>query len=100
MGERRLTQREITSDHEVRCLTELADGTVLEGNVRDCSLGGARIVGPTGRLGVGDEVKLVFVFRTDERVAYQGTVKHLAPDNASFGVEFESDPVPIEPQDS
>jgi len=99
MGERRETQRQLTTDHEVRCLTELSDGTVLEGTVNDYSTGGARIGGSTEGLYVGDEVRLTFVFRTDERVRYEGMVIYLQQASGSFGVEFLSEPEPIAIED-
>jgi hypothetical protein len=94
-NERRRTKRQNTTDHEVRCLTELKDGTVLEGKVTDCSPYGARITGPTSGLVADDRVKLTFVFRTEEEVGYECRVVHVASDGVYFGVEFESGPIPI-----
>ena len=96
MSERRSTPRQQTSDNQVRCRTELPDGTVLEGLVADISLGGARISGATAGARVGDEVRLVFVFLSDEKVGYRAVVKHVAPETASFGVAFTSDAEPID----
>jgi len=99
MGERRRTQREDTADHEVRCLIELSDGAVIEGTVSDYSTGGARIGGSTEGLYMGDDVKLTFVFRTEERVGYEGMVIHLQPAIDAFGVEFLSGPESIAIED-
>jgi len=63
------------------------------------ALGGARIGGSTEGLYMGDEVRLTFVFRTEERVGYEGMVIHLQPAIDSFGVEFLSEPESIAIED-
>ncbi len=100
MGERRRLTRENTLDKEVRCRTLLPDGTVLEGMVEDVSLGGTRISGATKGLRSGDEVRLVFVFLSDEKVGYQGVVRYIDLKRQSYGVEFTSQPQPIEVHDT
>ncbi|MGD2107939.1 MAG: PilZ domain-containing protein [Phycisphaerae bacterium] len=95
MGERRREQRQVTTDHEVRCLTELPDGTVLEGTVADYSKSGARVAGPTRGIRIGESARLTFVFPTQERVGYECSVIHVAPDGDAFGVAFSSGPTPI-----
>ena len=100
MAEKRLAGRDMTTDHDVRTLVELPDGSVLDGRVADVSVGGARVAGPATGLTIGDEVRLVFVFRTNERVAYRGQVKHIDPEGRFFGLEFKSDPQPIEVHDT
>ena len=100
MSERRRTPRQETAANQVRCRTELPDGTVLDGLVADISLGGARISGATTGVRAGDEVRLVFIFLSDEEVGYRAVVRHVASERASFGVEFTSDPEPIDVRDS
>ncbi len=92
--------REGTMDRGVRCRTKCADGTTLEGVVADVSLGGARIHGSAANLHVGDSVRLVFQFLTGEKVAYDGVVRHISAPLAFFGVEFTSEPQPIEVHDA
>lgn len=94
--ERRRTSREQTIERDVRCSTELSDGRVLVGLVADVSLGGARIHGSTEGVRVGEEVRLVFLFLTGEKVAYSALVIHVCVAENYFGVEFTSDPDPIE----
>ncbi len=96
MAERRRLIREITLDNEVRCRTLLPNGTILEGMVEDVSLGGTKICGATKGLRVGDDVHLVFVFLSDEKVGYHGVVRHIDLKRQSYGVEFTSEPQPIE----
>lgn len=90
--DRRETPREAAADREVRCRTELADGTVLEGIVENVSLDGAKISGPVRGLRTGDQVNLVFVFLTGEKVSYRGIVRHVDPGGKSFGLQFMSSP--------
>lgn len=94
--EKRQSEREDSVSRGVQCRTELADGTVLDGLVADVSLRGARIRGSVLGVRVGDEVRLIFVFPTREKVGYRGIVKHMEPQLTGFGVEFTSDPEPIE----
>ena len=94
-AEQRQTPREGTIANEVRTLAELPGGTILEGCVADVSLGGARVQGPAVRLRVGDGIRLVFVFTSDERVAYDCEVRHVDPAGKFFGVKFRSEPKPI-----
>ncbi|MHC4698683.1 MAG: PilZ domain-containing protein, partial [Planctomycetota bacterium] len=84
-----------TIEREVRCRVGLPDGTILEGIVENISQGGAGISGPTTGLSVGDEINLVFVFLTDEEVAYRGIVRRIDPGGRFFGLQFTSDPQPI-----
>lgn len=100
MSERRRTPRQQTLDNQVRCRAELPDGTVVDGLVADVSLGGARISGAPAGVRVGDEVRLLFVFLSHEKVGYRAVVRHVAPERASFGVAFTSEPEPIGVQDS
>ncbi len=87
-------------DNQVRCRAELPDGTVLDGLVADISLGGARISSAPAGVHVGDEVRLVFIFLSGEKVGYRAVVRHVAPERASFGVAFTSEPEPIDVRDS
>jgi hypothetical protein len=64
--------------------------------VADVSLGGTRIQGSVGGLHVGDSVRLVFHFLSGEKVAYDGMVRHISSPLDFFGVEFTSEPKPIE----
>jgi hypothetical protein len=100
MGEQRRTPRQQALDNQVHCRAELPDGTVLDGLVADVSLGGARITGATAGVRVGDAVQLVFVFLSDEKVGYRAVVRHVGSEGASFGVEFTSEPEPIDVRDS
>ncbi len=90
--ERRKTPREAAADREVRCQTELADGTVLEGIVENVSKGGAKISGLTTGLSIGHQINLVFAFLTGEKVKHRGVVRHVDPGGKSFGLKFTSDP--------
>jgi hypothetical protein len=99
-NERRKSLREGTVDRGVQCHTECTDGTALEGIVVDVSLGGTKIQGSVVGLTVGDSVRLVFQFLTGEKVAYDGVVRHISAPLASFGVEFTSEPQPIEVHDT
>jgi len=100
MPDQRSTPREGTIDREVRAIARRPDGVELEGRVADVSLGGARITGPTNGLTVGEEIRLAFVFLTDERVEYRARVKHVDLDGQFFGVEFTSEPTPIKVRES
>jgi hypothetical protein len=42
----------------------------------------------------------VFVFLSDEKVGYSAVVRHVDSQRASFGVEFTSEPEPIEVHES
>lgn len=100
MSERRRTPRQKTTENQVRCRAELPDGSVLEGLVADVSLGGARISGATTGVRVGHEVRLVFLFLSDEEVGYRALVRHVDSRSRSFGVAFTSEPEPIDVRDS
>ncbi len=93
--EQRLAARQITIDNDVRALIELSDSTVREGHVADSSLGGARINASTEDLAVGDRVRLVFLFPSGEKVAYQCEIRHIDTARQTFGVAFTSDPEPV-----
>ena len=96
MPERRQNERQLTIDNDVRTVTTLPNGAVLEGMVENYSLGGTRVAGPTTGMSLGDRVEVVFVFLTKERVRYEGRVAHLDPNGQHFGVEFLSEPRRIE----
>ncbi len=98
-AEQRRTPREGTADKDVRTRATLADGSVLEGIVEDISLGGAKISGATAGLNTGEEIQLVFLFPSNERVGYRCQVRHVDPAGGFFGVEFRSEPQPIEVRD-
>ena len=99
MKERRSTARDNTQTFGVRCLTTLADGTVLEGVVADSSEGGAKIAGDATGVRAGDEVELAFLFLSGEKVGYRCTIRHVDRGQGTFGVVFTSDPMPIEIHD-
>ena len=96
MPNRRQSERQLTIDNDVRTVTTLPNGAVLEGMVENYSLGGMRIAGPSTGMSLGDLVEVVFVFLTNERVRYEGRVVHLDPNGQYFGVEFLSEPQRIE----
>lgn len=93
--EQRLAARQITIDNKVRALIELSDSTVREGYVADSSLGGARIGASTENLAVGNRVRLVFLFPSGEKVAYECEIRHIDAAGKTFGVAFTSDPEPV-----
>ncbi len=96
MTERREDEREPTIDNDVRARVEFPDGTVLEGAVGDYSLGGAKILGSAGGMKPGDQVELVLLFPSGEKVAYQCEVRQLDPGGRYFGVQFKSQPRAVE----
>jgi len=93
--DRRQSNRQPTKAHGVRCRTTLPDGTSLTGLVCDCSDGGARIEGHVSRDHVGSSAELVFMFRTDEAVRYQATIRWVDTRQGLFGVRFDSAPIPL-----
>ena len=96
MPEKRKTEREQTIDNRIRTLAELGDGTVLEGMVADVSVDGVRVAGPTTGINAGDEIRLVLVFLTNEKVSYRCRIRHVDPNGKFFGAEFKSPPQRIE----
>ena len=94
-ADRRREIRELTRACDVRSQTQLPDGTVLEGVIDDVSMHGARIAGPTAGLSVGDHVKTTFVFLSNEKVGYEGVVRHVDTEGGYFGIEFTGEPIPI-----
>jgi hypothetical protein len=92
MGEQRKTEREHTITPPISCLLELADGTVLEGMVRDISDGGARVSASVDGLKQGDELQLALVLQFGQKIVYRAEVKHVDPQGEFFGLKFTSSP--------
>ena len=95
-NERRAADRELVLARGVECHTTLPDGSVITGVIRDCSSGGVRIHAATATMCVGTNVDLMFVFPTGEKVRYRATVIHVSEALGFFGVQFDSDPIPVE----
>lgn len=95
MMERRLSNRDVTKHFGVQCEVKLQDGTTLYGVVADCSEGGLRVLGDAQKLRIGDEVEMIFLYPSGEKVGHRGSVQHLAHDGSGYGVRFDSDPIPI-----
>jgi len=85
-------RREQVLDREVRTIAVLNDGTVQRGIVADVSTRGVRVNCPAAGVKPGDELALVLVFLTGERVRYRCEVKHVDPGGRYFGAEFKSPP--------
>ena len=96
MAEQRRNMREEDITPPISCLAELSDGTVLEGVVHDLSDVGARVSGNISSLRPGDHIRLVLVVQSDQKVVYQGEVKHVDPQGRFFGLAFTSGPKPME----
>jgi len=95
-SERRAAARELVLARGVECQTTLPDGSVSMGAIYDCSLGGVRVTTTTNGMRVGENVNIMFVFPTGEKVGYRATVIHVNEALGFFGVRFDSDPIPVE----
>lgn len=96
MAEKRRNMREEGITPPISCLAELSDGTLLEGIVHDLSDAGARVSGNISSLRRGDHVRLVLVVQSDQKVVYEGEVKHVDPQGRFFGLAFTSGPKSME----
>jgi rRNA maturation endonuclease Nob1 len=94
--EQRLTDRDGTEEARITSFVDLPDGTALEGVAKDISDGGVRISGPTTGLKVGDEVDVLLVVLEDQKVHYRAEVRHVDPEEESYGLKFTSRPQPVE----
>jgi len=94
--ERRDAERELVLARGVECHATLPDGNVLDGVIYDCSVGGVRINAAIQHVSVGMEIDILFVFPTQEKVQYRATVIHINEQLGYYGVQFNSDPIPIE----
>ena len=90
--EHRDTYRDTLLGAGITAFAETPDGRVLEGVVRDVSDGGARISGPTDGLHIGDEIRIVLVIDSDQKVAHICEVRHIEVEECTFGIEFKSKP--------
>lgn len=95
MDERRRTERQGVAGFDVRCRVLLSDGRTILGTVIDVSDGGSRLRAQTDGIVAGDEIQVVFLYRTGEQVSHRCTICHVAPGNNEFGVRFDSKPFPI-----
>ena len=89
VAEQRHSRRDIEIVSGITSFVELADGSTLEGVVRDTSDGGVKIVGPTTGLAVGDEVPIILVLVGNEKVSCRCTVRHIQSGD-TYGLRFNS----------
>ena len=95
MPEQRRVRRTPAIPPGISSLTELPDGTVLKGVVRDISSHGVGISGLTTSLSLGSAVIVGLVCTESQRtvrVEYRGEVKHVDDAGEFFGVELTSRP--------
>ncbi len=92
MGEQRRTVRETDVVPPISCLIERPDGSTLEGIVQDLTDFGARVSGNTTGLSSGDQIRLVLVVQSDQKVTYQAEVRHVDTAGRSYGLVFTSRP--------
>ncbi len=69
-------------------IVQRADGSMLEGVVRNVSDGGLGIIGVQDGLAVGDEISLTLVVAGDQRVGCTCVVRHLG--DGFYGLEYRS----------
>ena len=89
MKEQRGSPRHTTLEMAVLVRAVHSDTIVLGGSIRDLSETGARIVGDTRGLRVGQEINVLFLMPLNRRITYPAIVKHIEPDE-SYGVQFMS----------
>ena len=87
MIERRSRVRETKQERAIQTRVHLPDGINLGGTVRDLSDSGAKILGDTGGLSVGDEFALAMLLRGGCQVTMECQATHIEP-GISFGVRF------------
>ncbi len=95
MTEQRASPRDKLAGPGVSSFTETPDGMVLEGVVKDISDDGAGIIGPTTGLHADDDVRVIFVIQSDQKVMYRGVVKRIDEAGEFFGIQFTWGPEPI-----
>lgn len=87
MVERRSRVRETKIERAIQARVHLPNGISLSGTLRDLSGSGAKILGDTDGLSVGDEFALAMLLRTGAQVTKECRAIHIEP-GISFGVRF------------
>jgi hypothetical protein len=95
MPEAREARRKTPSGN--RCIIELENGTVREGEMADISLRGAGVHSSTDGLHLGDHIRLVTNDESGSKIRYTCEVRHLNRAHRQFGVEFIGRPEPVAP---
>jgi len=81
----------------ISCFTTTSRGQIIEGVVRDISDTGAGISTDTEGLEVGQQVQIVFVVASGQKVRYQGFIKHVKYDKRHCGIQFTGGPENLDP---
>ena len=87
MMERRSVVRETKLEKVILTRAHLPDGISLTGTVSDLSGFGAKILGDTGGLSVGDEFTVALLFPSGGQVTMECRAIHIEP-GTGFGVTF------------
>jgi hypothetical protein len=80
-----------------RCIIELEDGTVHEGQMVDISPRGAGVHGSTDGVHLGDHLRLIASDESGGKVRYRCEVRHVNRLHRQFGVEFVDRPEQVAP---
>ncbi len=92
MKEKRKFPREQVLANDAQAFVQLPDGRELHGKVHDVSEGGARIDGETTGLSQGDQVDIIFLFPSGEKVKHNCQIRHVDSAGKYFGIEYHGLP--------
>lgn len=81
----------------ISCFTTTPRGRLIEGVVRDISDSGTGITADAEGLEVGQQVQVVFVVASGQKVRFHGFVKHVEYDLRHCGIQFTSGPENLDP---